>query len=67
MGFFGIWTLKVAWFPECNSSLIWNFNFKFQLNIVYGHGPSAIDCQICHVRNGSLAAIFGFSSFRPLT
>ena len=35
-GFFGIWTLQVAWFPDLNSSLLWNFNFICMLFVAMG-------------------------------
>ena len=37
-GFFGIWTLYVAWFRERNSRLLWHFSFKFHVHIAHGHG-----------------------------
>ena len=61
IGFFGIWTVQVACFPERYSSLLWNFNFKFHMHIVIGNGPKYIDFQRCHFQNGRLMAILDFS------
>ena len=51
---------SVSWFPEHNSSLLWNFNFKFHVHVDGGHKQKPIDFQRCHFQNGRLAAILDF-------
>ena len=67
IGFFGIRTLWVTWFLESNLSLLWNFNFKFNVHVVCGHGPKSFDFQRGHFQNGRLAAILDLSVSGLLT
>ena len=46
---------------QCNSSFIWNFNFKFHVHVVCGNGYKR-----CHFQNGRLVAILYFSESRLL-
>ena len=50
----------MAWFPELNWSFLWNFNVKFHLHVVCGHGQKPNDYQRCHFQNDHLAAILDF-------
>ena len=67
IGFFSVWTLQVAWFPELTSRLLWNFNCKFHMHAVCGYGPKPIDFHICDFQNGRLVAILDFSVSGLLT
>ena len=59
--FFGIWTLYVAWFLGRNSGLLWNFNIKFHVLVIYGYRPKPNDFQRCHFQHGCLVIILDFS------
>ena len=67
IGFFGFWTLYVAWFPECKSSLLWDFNFKLHMHVDGGHRQKPIDFQWRHFQNGCLVAILVFFLFQTPT
>ena len=41
--FFGFW---MAWFRQRNSSLLWNFSFKFHVHVLCGCSQKPNDCQI---------------------
>ena len=43
--FFGFW---MAWFRQHNSSLLWNFSFKFHVHFLCGCRQKPNDCQLCH-------------------
>ena len=43
--FFGFW---MAWFRQRNSSLLWNFSFKFHVHVLCGCRQKPNDCQLCH-------------------
>ena len=47
-------------FPECKSSLLWNFNFKLHMHVDGGHRQKPIDFQRGHFQNGRLVAILDF-------
>ena len=47
-------------FPECKSSLLWNFNFKLHMHVDGSHRQKPIDFQRRHFQNGRLAAILDF-------
>ena len=47
---------------ERNSSLLWNFNFKFHMHVLCGYGHRPINFQQCHFENGCLVAILDFSA-----
>ena len=47
-------------FPERNSSLLWNFSFKFCMHFLCGYGQNPLYFQWCHLQNGHLAAILDF-------
>ena len=40
--FFGFW---MAWFRQCNSSLLWNFSFKFHVHVHSGCRQKPNDCR----------------------
>ena len=42
--FFGFW---MAWFRQRNSSLLWNFSFKFHVHVLCGCRQKPNDCQLC--------------------
>ena len=50
----------MTWFPECEPSLLWNFNFKFHKHVDGGHRQKPIDFQRHHFQNGRLVAILDF-------
>ena len=52
--FFGFWT---AWFRQRNSSLLWNFSFKFHVHVLCGSRQKPDDCQLCRFQNGCLAIL----------
>ena len=52
--FFGFW---MAWFRQCNSSLLWNFNFKFHVHVLCGCRQKPNDCQLCRFQNGCLVIL----------
>ena len=41
--FFGFW---MAWFQQRNSSLFWNFSFKFHVHVLCGCRQKPNDCQL---------------------
>ena len=41
--FFGFW---MAWFQQRNSSLLWNFSFKFHVHVLCGCRQKPNDCQL---------------------
>ena len=47
--FFVFWT---AWFRQHNSSLLWNFSFKFHVHVLCGCRQKLNDCQLRHFQNG---------------
>ena len=49
--FFGFW---MAWFRQRNSSLLWNFSFKFHVHVLRGCRQKPNDCQLCRFQNGCL-------------
>ena len=49
--FFGFW---MAWFRQCNSSLLWNYSFKFHVHVLCGCRQKPNDCQLCRFQNGCL-------------
>ena len=53
--FFGFWT---AWFRQRNSSLVWNFSFKFHVHVLCGCRQKPNDCQLCNFQNDWLACDF---------
>ena len=52
--FFDFWT---AWFWQCNSSLLWNFSFKFHVHVLCGSRQKPNDCQLCRFQNGCLVIL----------
>ena len=52
--FFGFW---MAWFRQRNSSLLWNFSFKFDVHILCGCRQKPNDCQLCRFQNGCLVIL----------
>ena len=50
----------MTWFPECKSSLLWNFNFKLHMHVDGGHRQKLMDFQQRHFQNGRLVAILDF-------
>ena len=52
--FFGFW---MAWFRQRNSSLLWNFSFKFDVHILCGCRQKPNDCQLCCFQNGCLVIL----------
>ena len=52
--FFGFW---MAWFWQCNSSLLWNFSFKFHVHVFSGCRQKPNDCQLCRFQNGCLVIL----------
>ena len=52
--FFGFW---MAWFRQRNSSLLWNFSFKFHEHVLCGCRQKPNDCQLCRFQNGCLAIL----------
>ena len=52
--FFGFW---MAWFRQRNSSLLWNFSFKFHLHVLCGCRQKPNDCQLCCFQNGCLVIL----------
>ena len=51
---FGFW---MAWFRQRNSSLLWNFNFKFHVHVLCGCRQKPNDCQLCRFQNGCLVIL----------
>ena len=49
--FFGF---LMAWFWQRNSSLLWNFSFKFHVHVLCGCRQKPNDCQLCRFQNGCL-------------
>ena len=52
--FFGFW---MAWFRQHNSSLLWNFSFKFHVRVLCGCRQKPNDCQLCRCQNGCLVIL----------
>ena len=52
--FFGFW---MAWLRQCNSSLLWNFSFKFHVYVLCGCRQKPNDCQLCRFQNGCLVIL----------
>ena len=52
--FFGFW---MAWFWQRNSSLLWNFSFKFHVHVLCGCRQKPNDCQLCRFQNGCLVIL----------
>ena len=52
--FFGFW---MAWLWQRNSSLLWNFSFKFHVHVLCGCRQKAKDCQLCRFQNGCLVIL----------
>ena len=52
--FFGFW---MAWFRQRNSSLLWNFSFKFHVHVLSGCRQKPTDCQLCRFQNGCLVIL----------
>ena len=52
--FFGFW---MAWFRQHNSSLLWNFSFKFYVHVLFGCRQKPNDCQLCPFQNGCLVIL----------
>ena len=52
--FFGFW---MAWFRQRNSSLLWNFSFKFHVHVLCGCRQKPNDCQLCRFQNGCLVIL----------
>ena len=52
--FFGFW---MAWFRQRNSSLLWNFSFKFDVHVLCGCRQKPNDCQLCRFQNGCLVIL----------
>ena len=46
--FFVFW---MAWFRQRNSSLLWNFYFKFHVHVLCGCRQKPNDCQLCRFQN----------------
>ena len=51
--FFGFW---MAWFRQRNSSLLWNFSFKFHVHVLCGCRQKPNDCQL-RFQNGCLVIL----------
>ena len=56
--FFGFW---MAWFRQRNSSLLWNFSFKFHVYVLCGCRQKPNDCQLCRFQNATLSYGVGVS------
>ena len=54
LDFFGFWT---AWFWQRDSSLFWNFSFKFHVHVLCGCKQKPYDCQLCPFQNGCLVIL----------
>ena len=52
--FFVFW---MAWFRQRNSSLLWNFSFKFHVHVLCGCRQKPSNCQLCHFQNGCLVIL----------
>ena len=52
--FFGFW---MAWLRQRNSSLLWNFSFKFHVHVLCGCRQKPNDCQLCRFQNGCLVIL----------
>ena len=57
--FFGFW---MAWFQQRNSSLLWNFSFKFHVHVVCGCRQKPNDCQLCRF-HFKMAALWFWTMF----
>ena len=49
--FFSFW---MGWFRQRNSSLLWNFSFKFHVHVFCGCRQKPGNCQLCRFQNGCL-------------
>ena len=47
----------MAWFWQRNSSLLWNFSFKFHVHVLCGCRQKLNDCQLCRFQNGCLVIL----------
>ena len=47
----------MAWFRQRNSSLRWNFSFKFHVHVLCGCRQKPNDCQLCCFQNGCLVIL----------
>ena len=47
----------MAWFQQRNSSLLWNFSFKFHVHVLCGCRQKLNDCQLCHFQSGCLVIL----------
>ena len=52
--FFSFW---MAWFRQRNSSLLWNFSFKFHVQVLCGCRQKPNEFQLCRFRNGWLVVL----------
>ena len=52
--FFVFW---MAWFRQRNSSLLWNFRFKFHVYVLCGCRQKPNNCQLCRFQNGCLVIL----------
>ena len=62
--FFGFW---MAWLRQRNSSLLWNFSFKFHVHVLCVCRQKPNDCQLCLFQNGCLVILNNVSiAIHPL-
>ena len=54
---FGLWTLQAAWFGQRNSSLLWNFSFKFHVHVLCGCRRKPSDFQLYCFQKGCLVIL----------
>ena len=47
----------MAWFRQRNSSLLWNFSFKFHVHVLCGCRQKTNNCQLCRFQNGCLVIL----------
>ena len=52
--FFIFW---MAWFQQCNWSLLRNFSFKFHVHVLCGCRQKPNNCQLCRFQNGCLVIL----------
>ena len=62
--FFGFW---MAWFRQRNSSLLWNFSFKFHVHVLCGCRQKPNGCQLCHFKMAALWFWTMFNCNPPIT
>ena len=55
--FFGFWMAWFRDFRQRNSSLLWNFSFKFHVHVLCGCRQKPNDCQLCRFQNGCLVIL----------